>query len=98
MNFKEVLKLLNIVNEKEIDKKLWEQWLVEWQHMTKENFEDFKTYKEKRIQLAKLGNRTKEEKKIDIEKTREIAKEAMRRLNPNNDLHIMQKINKQKKR
>jgi|WetSurSiteA1Bulk_404760.scaffolds.fasta_scaffold131400_1 hypothetical protein len=94
MNFRKVLKLLKIANEKEIDKRLWEQWLVEWPNMTKENFEDFKTYKDKRITLSKLSNRTKEEKKIDLQKTRDIAKEAMRRLNPKNDLHIMTKVKK----
>lgn len=92
MHFIDALKLFNKTEESEIDEKLWEQWLVEWQHMTKENFENFNTYKEKRIKLSKLSSRTKEAKNNDINNSRKIANEAMRRLNPKNDLHI--KINK----
>lgn len=66
MELFEFMELLNVAIMKDLEERLWEQWLVDYTRMDKENFISFKDYKEK-VMKPKVDN------KIDVKKILEDA-------------------------
>jgi lipocalin len=64
--------------------------------MDQNNFLTFEEYKGKIFEMARLKNRTKEEKEEDMRIARQKAKNALNILNKKNDIHKPKKIIKQK--
>lgn len=63
LDFEEGNKLIEKAKEKEIDKKLWDRWLIDYRHMrTNEQFISFEDYKERLMPKKKEINKdTKED-------------------------------------
>lgn len=85
MDWYESKELLNVAYEEIFDARLWERWLVELTGMDKDNFISFEDYKIKVLEYNRLKNRTKKEKEIEIEESRNKAREAIKRLDPLNN-------------
>jgi hypothetical protein len=96
MHFYEAGLIINVTYEKLLEKQLWEKWLAELQlsPYTDQILPNFEDYKKRIFRLAKLQNRTKEEKEKDMNKSFEIAKRAMEKLDPLNDMHLIGKVKK----
>lgn len=86
MHYKESFKILKVAQEKIIDEKLWQRWLVELRDMDKDTFIGFEDYKDKLLNGAKIKNRSKAEKEADYAEARKIAESALKVLNPKNDV------------
>jgi 4'-phosphopantetheinyl transferase EntD len=86
MHYKESAKILKVAEEKIIDEKLWQRWLVDLPNMDKDTFIGFEDYKNKLINSAKIKNRSKAEKEADYAEARKIAESALKILNPKNDV------------
>jgi len=97
MHFLEAGEIIKVARKKINEKMIWERWLVELPYMDESNFKSFEDYKRFVLELGRMANRTEEEKKADLEEARAKAKEARRRLNPNNDLHKIKPVSKNKK-
>ena len=65
MKIKTITKLLYDAYEKDIEDKLWQQWLVDYSRMNSEHFTSFQDYKKESMKPALA--------KVDIE---EVLKEA----------------------
>jgi hypothetical protein len=96
MHFREAGLIINVTHEKLLERQLWEKWLAELQLSphTDQTLPNFDDYKKRILKLAKLQNRTKEEKERDMNESFEIAKRAMEKLDPLNDMHLIGKVKK----
>lgn len=92
--------IINAGKEKELDKMIWQKWLVEIQKMDKDNFIPFEEYKKMMTKPVSLntGENGKQPGKniIDMDKLRKNADRIRKKLDPKNDLHL--KKGKKKKR
>lgn len=68
LDIEDGLDLINTAYQKDAEDRLWQQWLVDYSHMDKENFMSFENYKNKVFKNESENNR-----KIDI---KEIIDEA----------------------
>lgn len=97
MHFLEAEKILKIAREKILDEQLYQRYLVELPYMDKSNYMSFIEYKEKIFELARMQNRTKEEKENDMKYAREKAKQAIKKLDEKRDFHKEREKNQKQK-
>lgn len=97
MYFLDAEKIIKIARDKILEEFLYKRYLVELPYMDKNNFLSFEEYKQKIFELVRMQNRTKEEKKKDMEAAREKAKQAVKILDKKKDFHIPVKFKKQQK-
>lgn len=94
MYFLDAEKIIKIARDKILEEFLYKRYLVELPYMDKNNFLSFEEYKQKIFELVRMQNRTKEEKKKDMEAAREKAKQAVKILDEKKDFHIPLKVKK----
>lgn len=87
MHFLEAEKVLKIARDKILDEQLYQRYLVELPYMDKNNFLSYEEYKQKIFEVVRMQNRTKEEKKEDMEKARQKARMAIKVLDKQKDFH-----------
>lgn len=56
LDFEEGYELIQKAYEKDLEKMLWDRWLVDYRSMTKDNFVNFAEYKEKVLAQVNISN------------------------------------------
>lgn len=98
LHFLEAGEILKVARDKIIEQQLWEKWLAEYQlsPYSETPVKSFESYKRQIFEYARLKSRTKEEKEAEFEAIKRDAENAIRILDPHNDM-VRRKVDLRKK-
>ena len=86
MDYNESSLIIKSAQEKLLDEKIWQRWLIDIQGMDDNNFLGFDEYKKQLFKKAEIMSKTDERRNIDFIEAEKKAQMALEKLNKNNDL------------
>lgn len=66
LGFEEGFEIIKKAFEKEVEERLWQRWLIDYKHMTKDTFISFESYKEKILNTNVVNYTTSKEDLLEM--------------------------------